>query len=134
MRNKRPYVLAAIFWSLHFLALLTLGTCVVLFVQYQNRIALEVMLGALVLAIITWVVAYFRRKSALCPMCKGTPLLPSGAIPHMKATKLPLLNHGVSAVINIIFSQHFTCMYCGSRYDLLKHYRGHRHAANELDL
>lgn len=128
MRYRRPFVFAAIFWSLHFLALLTLVTCIGLFVQFQNRAALHVMLGALGLALLTWLVAYVRRKSALCPMCKGTPLLPTGAIPHLKATKFPGLNHGISAVINIVFTQHFTCMYCGSRFDLLKrhdrrHYR-----------
>jgi hypothetical protein len=125
MRDRRPFVLAAVFWVLHFLALLILAASIVLFVQYANRVAMEAMLGALALVIITWVVAFFRRKAALCPMCKGTPLQSSGAAPHMHAAKLPGINHGLSAVLTIIFRQSFTCMYCGARFDLLKKRQRH---------
>ena len=67
-----------------------------------------------------WLVAYFKRRSAHCPLCKGTPLLNTGARTHMRARRLFPFSHGVTATFSILAVQRFRCMYCGSDYDLLK--------------
>lgn len=85
------------------------------------------MIAGTVFTIVTWLIASFKRRSALCPLCRGTPLINSGALAHSKAVRFPPLNHGVSAIISIIATQRFCCMYCGSSFDMLKtpsHLRG----------
>ncbi len=120
LRNRGAFVAAVIFWVLHLFSLLALATCVWFFVEYQNDLAMKVLLTSLALAVFTWILAFFRRKSALCLMCKGTPLWHSGAIPHQKSFRLPPFNLAVSTLLGIVFTQRFTCMYCGARYDMLK--------------
>ena len=75
---------------------------------------------AIVLCAVTWFVAFLRRRSVRCPLCKGTPLLDSRASRHVKARRLPPFNHGTTAVLGVIFTQRFRCMYCGTPYDMLK--------------
>ena len=60
------------------------------------------------------------RRSARCPLCKGTPYLNTGALTHRNATRLFPLNHGTSALLSSLITQRFRCMYCGTRFDLLK--------------
>jgi hypothetical protein len=67
-----------------------------------------------------WIIAFFKRRAAHCPLCKGTPLLNSGARPHAKARRFYPFNHGMTATLSIIATQRFCCMYCGSDFDLLK--------------
>jgi len=76
--------------------------------------------GAIVGAGLSWVLCFLKRRSARCPLCKGTPFLDTGALTHRKASRLFPLNHGTSAVLSTLFTQRFRCMYCGTRYDLLK--------------
>ena len=51
---------------------------------------------------IMWLIAFFKRRAAYCPLCKGTPLINSGALPHSRARRLFPLNHGVTATLSII--------------------------------
>lgn len=120
IRHKRPFVLAAAASALHFLCLLATATCGTIFVLDPQQHTVRALVGCLALTIFTWLVAYFRRRSAVCPLCKGTPMLHSGALPHAKAVRMPPFNHGVTAVLSTLASQQFTCMYCGCRFDLLK--------------
>jgi hypothetical protein len=92
-----------------------------------NPMALKVILSGIGFSIVMWIIAFFKRRDAHCPLCKGTPLINSGALPHSKARRLYPLNHGMSATLSIIATQRFCCMYCGSDFDLLKtpsHLRG----------
>lgn len=129
--SSRPYNVAAFFWSLHFLGLITVMTALVLFFtepgQHSKLMATKVILCGITFSIIMWVIAFFKRRSAYCPLCKGTPMFNSGARPHSKSWRLFPLNHGVTATLSIIATQRFCCMYCGSHFDLLKtpsHLRG----------
>jgi hypothetical protein len=111
----------AVFCSIiHYFALVSTVTALVILLARPNELGLMFTLGGLGLSIFTWVVAYLQRKSAYCPLCKGTPLLNSGAHPHLSAKRLFPLNHGVTAVLSIITTQKFRCMYCGADFDLLK--------------
>jgi hypothetical protein len=120
IRHKRPFVAAVLASALHYLCLLAAATCGTLFILNPNQQTVRALVACLVLAIVSWVIAYFRRRAAVCPLCKGTPMLHSGALPHAKAVRIPPLNHGVTAVLSTLVSQQFTCMYCGCRFDLLK--------------
>lgn len=120
VRHKRPFVLAVAASAFHYLCLLAALTCGSMFAVNPNQQTMRALVGCLALSVVTWLIAYFRRRSAVCPLCKGTPMLHSGALPHAKAVRVPPFNHGVTAVLSTLASQQFTCMYCGCRFDLLK--------------
>ena len=126
LHHPQKFVVALLFAALHFLTLFGVATCVVLFIQEPNQQTVELLIGSVAISIATWIVAYFKRKKPLCPLCKGTPLVESGALPHPRAFRIRPLNHGVSAVLSTLFTHQFRCMYCGSRYDLLRQPRDHR--------
>jgi hypothetical protein len=99
----------------------------VLFVVDPSQLARNVILGGIGFSLVTWVIAFFKRRAAHCPLCKGTPLVNSGARPHSRAKRIFPFSHGVSATLSIIATQTFRCMYCGSDFDRLKtpsHLRG----------
>ena len=127
--SARPFLVAVIFWALHFLGLLGSLTALYCMVTQPSQLALRLFLVSLGFSVLTWLVAFFKRRAAHCPLCKGTPLMNSGALPHVRAWRIPPFNHGVSAVFSILATQTFRCMYCGSEYDLLKpsaRLHGHR--------
>lgn len=120
MPHKRPFVSALALTSLHYLSLVGIATSVVLLSMRQDALAAWLVAGAVAAAGITWLTALLKRRSARCPLCKGTPFLNSGALTHRKASRVFPFNHGTTAVIAGLFTQRFSCMYCGTRYDLLK--------------
>lgn len=115
-----PFLVAVMFWSLHALGLVATGTALVCLIIQPSELALRLFIAGLVFSAVSWVVAYFKRRGAHCPLCRGTPLVCSGALPHARAWRIPPLNHGLCAVLSIMVTQRFRCMYCGSDYDLLK--------------
>lgn len=118
--TTRPFNVAGFFYALFVLGLIALVTTLVMFFKAPNELVLKAVLGSLAFSIVNWVIAFFKRRKALCPLCKGTPLVNSGALPHSNASRLPILNHGVTATLSVIATQKFCCMYCGSTFDLLK--------------
>lgn len=118
--SSRPFTVAVFFSSLHYLGLITTITAFVLFVMQPSQLAMKVIVGGIGFSVVTWLIAFFKRRSAHCPLCKGTPLINSGALAHSRATRIYPLNHGVSATLSIIATQTFRCLYCGSDFDLLK--------------
>lgn len=120
IRRKRPFVVAGAAAAVHYLCLVATVTCGVLFVEHPRLDTVLALIGSLGLAVASWIIGYFKRRAAMCPLCNGTPLLVSGALPHVKAVRIPPFNHGVSAVLSLVFTQRFTCMYCGCRFDMLK--------------
>lgn len=118
--SARPFRVAVFFTSLYFLGLIATVTALVGFALQPSLLASRLLVAGIVFSAFTWLIAYFMRREVHCPLCKGTPLLNSGALPHTRARRIGPLNHGVSAVISIMATQKFRCMYCGSDYDLLK--------------
>ena len=115
----------ATFWTLfHIFWLITTITAVVLFLLYHkdntSHFFLYAVLIGILFSILSLIISFFKRRNALCPLCRGTPLLSNGARVHQKSQCIPPLNHGYTAVISIVFTQKFSCMYCGVKYDLLK--------------
>ncbi|WP_338286771.1 hypothetical protein [Luteolibacter sp. LG18] len=115
-----PFV-SAMFWAaMHYLCVVAWITSAVMFAIRRDQLTSELLIGSMVLSVLSWIWAFFKRRAARCPLCKGTPLLNSGALPHGRAVRLAPLNHGVSATLSLLFTQEFRCMYCGNLYDLLK--------------
>ena len=115
-----PFAVAAFFSALHYLGIIAALTGVVLFGIEQSHLAVRVILGGIGFSVVTGFIAFFKRRAAHCPLCKGTPLINSGARAHSRATRIPPFNRGVSATLSVIACQNFRCMYCGSDFDLLK--------------
>ena len=118
--HARPFKVAVFFSALHFMGLIATLTAMASAVIDPNPLAPKVVIVGLVFSGITWLIAYFKRRSTHCPLCKGTPLINSGALPHARAKRIVPFNHGVSAILSILACHRFRCMYCGSDYDLLK--------------
>jgi len=117
---RQPFTKAVFFGAIFLLSVIALITTIVGFAILQTQTASYFVFTALLVTITTWIVSLFVRRSARCPLCKGTPYFSSDAFKHEKATKLPLLNHGITNVIRTIANQTFRCMYCGQPYDMLK--------------
>ncbi len=118
--TSRPFSVAAFFAALLFLSLIGTLTGLTLLIITPSPVGLKVVLAGVVVSIFLWITGFLKRRNALCPLCKGTPLLNSGARPHSKARRFYPLNHGMTATLSIIATQRFCCMYCGSDFDLLK--------------
>jgi hypothetical protein len=130
--SARPFRVAVFFTSLHYLAILATLTALGMIITHPSQLASGFFVGGLVTGGITWLVAFFKRRSTTCPLCRGTPLLNTGARTHARAWRMFPLNHGTTAIVSILCCQRFRCMYCGSDYDLLKpSSRLHGHVEDE---
>lgn len=115
-----PFTRATICSALHYLGIVGAFTTAMAFLLRPDRVTCNVFLGCLAFCVVTWPVAFFMRRAALCPLCRGTPLASSGARPHARGVRIYPLNHGVTATLSILATQKFRCMYCGSDFDLMK--------------
>jgi hypothetical protein len=121
IHDKRPFRGAIFFTLVHYLCIIAFLTCgVLLFVHPEPMTMVKPLIAAGIALAITWLISFFRRRSARCPLCKGSPLLDTGAVKHAKATRLRPFNYGTTAVLGILFLNRFRCMYCGTPYDLQK--------------
>jgi len=130
LQHRNLFVIAVLWTSIHFICLLGTITAFVAFFFYPTKQATYVIVASLILSSLSWLIAFFRRRAAHCPLCKGTPLINSGALTHQKAVRFRPLNHGVSAILSIIATLNFRCMYCGSPFDMLKSPTRLRHAGD----
>jgi hypothetical protein len=106
--------------AIHYLSLIAMLTTGILLIAYPDDRASRLLILATATSIGTWFLAFFKRRTTVCPLCKGTPLIASGALVHARARRMPPLNHATSAILSILLFQRFRCMYCGTDYDLLK--------------
>lgn len=118
--HKQPFVRAVFLSALHYLGILAAATTLVVFYLNPTRLATHVLVACIVFIAVTWLLAFLKRRTTHCPLCKGTPLINTGAHAHQKATRIWPFNYGVSATLSIIATQTFRCMYCGTAFDLMK--------------
>lgn len=118
--SSRPFNVAAFFSALHYVGIVTTLTSLVLIFTDPSELSRNVFIGGIAFSALTWLISFFKRRSAHCPLCKGTPMINSGAHAHSRATRIFPFNHGISATLSIITTQTFRCMYCGSDFDMLK--------------
>ena len=122
--HKRPFMASIFFALLHYLSIIaTLTFGYILFRTHKETVAWW-LVGSIAAIGVTWLLTYAARRSARCPLCKGTPLLDTPASKHRKAVRLRPMNHGMTAQLQLITSQRFRCMYCGTPFDL---HRNHSH-------
>ena len=125
--NKRPF-LSALFWSfLHWCALCWFLATLVVLIVYMDLHTAYLSAIALGLVGVSWLISFVKRRNARCPLCQGTPYINTGAGTHEKAVRVFPLNHGMTAMLSTIFTRRFRCMYCGTRYDILKSSHRKRH-------
>jgi hypothetical protein len=118
--SARPFRIAVLFSAIHYLLLIAAVTAIVCFFVEPGIAPIRIFIVATLGSALAWFIAFFKRRSTHCPLCKGTPLINSGARVHSRAKRVFPFNHGVSSTLSILTHQKFRCMYCGSDYDLLK--------------
>jgi hypothetical protein len=118
--HKQGYYRAAFFCAIHYFGIVAGLTTLVVFILSPSQFASRILLACIAFIVVTWMIAFFKRRAVHCPLCKGTPLFNTGALPHAKATRIWPFNHGVSATLSIIATHTFRCMYCGTAFDLMK--------------
>ncbi len=117
---KRPFVSALFLTYLHYLSMVSIAAALFLVVARHDVFSSRVLAATVAMVGITWLLSFLKRRNARCPLCKGTPFLDSGALVSSKATRFFPLNYGTTAIFSCLFRQRFRCMYCGTRFDLLK--------------
>ncbi|MDB4143051.1 hypothetical protein N9889_01700 [bacterium] len=82
---KRPFIKAAFLGALFYLLLLAVLTSIGVYFMHQSKFSVMLLLGCFGLTIFVWIIGLFKRRSACCPLCKGTPFFNTGAHLHEKA-------------------------------------------------
>lgn len=120
IRHKGAFVWCVVFAMIHYLSIvvaLTFGY--ILYRHPEERVAWW-LAGSIAGIGVTWLISHIARRSARCPLCKGTPLLDTAAVKHVKAVRLKPLNYGMTAQLQLVLTHRFRCMYCGTPFDLLR--------------
>ncbi len=127
---RTSYYLATFWTILHLFCVFSTLAAIVLFFLYYKSANYAAFTRIIVVGasccVVTLILSYSKRRSARCPLCFGTPLHNSGALAHKRSFALGPLTEGFTAVLSIACTQKFRCMYCGTRYDLLKMSRSER--------
>jgi hypothetical protein len=117
---KQAYVATIVVGFLHYMAIIAAATLGFIMVRTQNGDVGWWLLLSIAAIGLTWLIGYATRRSAKCPLCKGTPLLDTRASKHQKAVRIRPFNYGTTAMLHLTFSYRFRCMYCGTPFDLLR--------------
>ncbi len=117
---RTPFVSAGFFALLHYWGAFSILVVLPLFLVNTTPLAKKALIGSVVFYLASGLVSFLKRRHVLCPLCKGTPLLSTRAHVHPKAFRIFPLDHGTTATLALIFTQTFRCMFCGSRFDMLK--------------
>jgi hypothetical protein len=120
VHDKRSLSVAVFFTLLHYLCVIGFLTSVGIIMAYPTARSVPPATAFAAASLVTWFVSFVRRRSARCPLCKGSPLYDSGAAKHVKALRVRPLSYGTTAVFSILFLNRFRCMYCGTPCDMLK--------------
>ncbi|WAC18753.1 hypothetical protein OVA24_16105 [Luteolibacter sp. SL250] len=120
VQYRKPYAWAEILIVLNWLAAVAVLTCLPIVLLEPTHRTIRIMIVCVGVYVFTSLISFLHRRSVLCPLCKGTPLASSRAHVHPKATRIFPLDHATSAAFSLVFTQTFRCMYCASRFDLLK--------------
>lgn len=121
--HKKPFVFAVIATLLFYLGLIAFITGVFAFFNSPKELkqgAADILVAIPPVCGVLWMIAYIMRRRAICPLCRSTPLLDNLAHKHQKALRCKPFNFGTTAILSVLFTQHFRCMHCGTPFDLLK--------------
>ena len=113
-------VVTALLLTLAFAALVGFAVCGLKMWMTQQaewgRYALACMGGFVILRL--W--AAWNTHRLKCPLCHGMVLHENRCRKHREAKKLPLLGYRASAVVSLLCTGLFSCMYCGTVFRLKK--------------
>jgi hypothetical protein len=127
----QPFYTAIFIVLLHWLGFATFVTAAFLSSSLPHSLTIPWMTGSLIFSGVMWIIGILKRRQAYCPLCRGTPLIDSRARVHEKAKRIWPFNHGMTALLSIIATHKFRCMYCGSEYDMLKDTARRRRSARK---
>lgn len=134
---RSPFYVAVIWTLIHWCCIAATITFVVLFLVHHESghgsSYKRTIIVAAVSTVLSLIISHYKRRAARCPLCIGTPLINTGALPHKRSTKFGPFSEGYTTVLSIALTQKFRCMYCGTRYDLLKTPRRKKHAHHDSD-
>lgn len=120
LRYRRPFFYAVVWSALFYLFFLATLVCFVSYLTRPHMFACVMTVSCLGVTLVFYLISLISRRHARCPLCRGTSLLDTGANTHPRCMRLPLLNASHSAIVGIIFTQQYRCIFCGSKFDLLK--------------
>jgi hypothetical protein len=78
----------------------------------------KVALGSLIALVGSLVLGTVLSAVTKCGLCHGTPMLGKNCRKHVLANKLPCLTYRASAILHLIFTGKFRCMYCSTPFRL----------------
>lgn len=117
---QRHFLRSIYYSAVVFILATTAATMVYCYCQSPSPEGVKPIVAVMVLTFVCWLVGFFNRKKASCPLCKGTPLLDTGASPHQKAVRIFPLNCGTTNLLRSFFTRRFRCQFCGTPFDYLK--------------
>lgn len=133
---KRAFVIAVLATIIFYFSLIAFLTSVITFFlapEELRRGSAYAMIALLGISAFFWIISYFKRRKASCPLCKCTPFLDNLAHKHQKSFRIRPLNYGTTAVFNVVLTQRWRCMYCGTPFDILKPKKGPGYVAYKED-
>jgi uncharacterized membrane protein YciS (DUF1049 family) len=109
--------LLLLFSKITILLFLVFGVMMLLSGDRQMGIWSLICMGGFVLL---QLIATWHSRKLTCGLCHGTILHEKRCLKHERAEKWPLIGYRATAMLRIIFTLGFTCMYCGSIFRLRK--------------
>jgi hypothetical protein len=70
--------------------------------------------------VVSRTLAFILSRHLSCPLCMGKVMASVRCHKHVNAQCLPPLTHRATAVLAVLFTLSFRCMYCGTRFRLRK--------------
>lgn len=64
--------------------------------------------------------AFVLSSHLHCGLCRGAVMSEKGCRKHVDAVRIRPLSHRATAVLSVLFTLSFKCMYCGTRFRLWK--------------
>ena len=74
--------------------------------------------GSMAALLISLIVGTVLSAMTKCALCHGRPLLGKNCRKHQLANKLPFLTYRASAILHLVFTGKFRCMFCSTPFRL----------------
>lgn len=116
-RPVRMWVASA-FFVLAYAAIVAFVLLAVRMVVQGDRSLGYVALGCLGGFVLLRICAAWCAAGITCNLCHGEVLRSRRCTKHGLAKKFPLMTYRITAVLQVVFTLRFTCMYCGSPFRL----------------
>lgn len=113
-------VLTALLLVLAFFAMLGFGVCgVQMWLTHEKVWGIDALV-CMGIFVFSRLIAAWQTHRLVCPLCHGTVLHEKRCRKHKDARQLPLIGYRATAVLSLLCTGLFTCMYCGTVFRLKK--------------